>query len=317
MKIIYSVFLVIYLCSCNTVQKKDVHPIQKIENYNINIGLPIDEKISIISPVIINLLNDMDKVDNYLPYELNYEEKKLFIDYYSFLPSIFKNIISEKVLGIYFIENYLGGGMTLPVFSNAGDMYIVLFFNPEILRQNISEWINFRDNSTFSNTESSISVVIESSTDYRALIQTLFHEACHVYDFYNFVTPVRDRKKIPTEFINNVWNDFDEPIEKYNFTKRNNLSFYELGEKIDKEYALDIFTALKNTPFSSLYGSTSWLEDFAETCTWYYLNKYYGIKYTTQLYKDGKLLLSYDPNDNELVTRRYKIFEKIIKLGVH
>jgi hypothetical protein len=313
MKIIYSFFLIFSLVSCNTIQRNNVHPIQRIENYNKNTDLSIEERLLIVSPIIINLLNDMDNVDNYSSYELDYDEKTLFMDYYALLPPKFKNIIFEKVLGIYFIENYLGGGMTLPIFSNNGDMYMVIFFNPEILHQDISKWINYRDNSIFANTDSSISVSIEISSEYRALIHTLFHETCHVYDFYKFVTPVRNRKIIPTEFINNVWNNFDEPIKEYNFTERNSLSFYDQGERIDKAYALNIFMALIDTPFSSLYGSTTWLEDFAETFTWYFLNNYYGIKYTTKLFKNDELILSYDPNDNELVRRRYKIFEEIIE----
>ena len=63
----------------------------------------------------------------------------------------------------------------------------------------------------------------------------------------------------------------------------------------------------------SLYGSTTWIEDFAEAFTWYYLNKNYGINYITLLLENDTTLISYNPNENGLVKNRYKIFEKILE----
>jgi hypothetical protein len=241
------------------------------------------------------------------------------MDYYELLPIKYRNIMEKEVIGVYFINNFLGGGMTLPVFDNNGKMNMVLYFNPEILHQNISEWINFRDNSVFLNNENKISLIVECNSNYFALIHTLVHEASHIYDYYNHVTPFTEKNlrnsetKFPTDFIEGIWVDYDEPVEKYNYEKRKDISFYGLGDKIDKGYAADIFTSLKNTPFNSLYGSKTWAEDFAESFTWYYLNKRYNINYTTRLMENGKTLLFYNPNENGLVKERDKIFEEILE----
>ena len=319
MKISYIVVLVFSLFSCRNQQQDNVPPFQRMENYNGNISFSIEERILATPEMIINSLNEMDNVITYASYELNDDEKQLFMNYYDFLPLKYKNIIIEKVIGIYFINNFLGGGMTLSVFDNSGNMYMVLFFNPEILHTSISEWINFRDNSVFIDNDNKISLITECANNYYALIHTLVHETSHVYDFYNNVTPFteeylkNDQTKIPTDFIKDVWNDIDEPIEEYNYENRKNISFYGLGEKIDKKNAAMIFTSLKNTPFNSLYGSKTWAEDFAESFTWYYLNEYYDTNYITIIMKDEKPLIIYDPKDNELVKRRYEIFEEIVK----
>ena len=319
MKIVYIVVLVFSLLSCRNQQQDNVPPFQRMENYNGNISFSVEERILATPEMIINSLNEMDNVITYASYELNDGEKQLFMNYYDFLPLKYKNVIIEKVVGIYFINNFLGGGMTLSVFDNSGNMYMVLFFNPKILYTSISEWINFRDNSVFIDNDNKISLITECGSNYYALIHTLVHETSHVYDFYNNVTPFteeylkNDQTKFPTDFIKDIWNNIDEPIEEYNYESRKNISFYGLGEKIDKKNAARIFTLLKNTPFNSLYGSKTWAEDFAESFTWYYLSEYYNTNYITIIMEDEKPIIIYDPNDNELVKRRYEIFEEIVK----
>jgi len=313
------VILVFSLFSCKNQQGNNLNSIQKIENYNGNTNFSVEEKLLTTPEIIINYLNKMDNVDNYSSYILDDNDKQLFLNYYNILPLKYKDIINEKVVGIYFINNFLGGGMTEAVFDNNGNMYMVLFFNPEILHKYITEWINFRDNSIFIDNDNTMSLIIECNSNYYALIHTLLHEVSHVYDFYNNVTPFTEeflknsKTKFPTEFVKDIWNDYNEPITEYNFENRKNISFYGLGEKIDIRYAVDFFTSLEKTPFCSLYGSKTWAEDFAESFTWYYLNEYYNIKYVTIMMKNESVLLTYDPNNNELVKRRYKILEEIIK----
>ena len=209
--------------------------------------------------------------------------------------------------------------MTLPVFDNKKNMYMVLFFNPEILHKNISEWIDFRDNSIFLNNRSRLSVKIECNSGYYALFHTLLHEASHIYDFYNYVTPFtepflqNEKTKFPSEFVKNIWKNYNEPIEKYNFINREMIYSYDLGERIDGNLAFGIYESLKNTPFASIYGSKTWAEDFAESFTWYYLKNFYDIDYITTLLFNEEPLLTYNPNDNELVKARYKILEEIIE----
>ena len=316
-KITAIIILVFSLISCKDHRQGNVHPIQKAENYKGSCNSNDPGKILDAPEIIINLLNEMDNVSIYSAYELNDNEKQLFTDYYNLLPAKYKDIITRKVIGIYFISNFLGGGMTLPVYDNNGAMYTVLFFNPNILHKTISEWINFRDNSAFTN-DSAISVIIECNSNYYALIHTLVHEAAHVYDYYNHITPFTeeslkdDKTKFPTEFVNGVWNDYDIPIAEYDFEDRKRISFYELGEKIDRKSATEIFTLLKRTPFSSLYGSTTWAEDFAESFAWYYLKSYCSINYITTI-DDENNSITYDPNENELAKKRYKIFEELVK----
>ena len=315
MKKIYVVLLVFFLFSCKSQQNRNLHPFQRIENYNGNVNLTIEDKLLNTPKIIIDIINNMDHVDYYSSYELDNHERELFLNYFNFLPKKYKEIIEEKVVGIYFVNNFLGGGMTTAIFDKAGNMYIAMFLNPKILHKNISEWINFRDNSAFTNVENIITLKIECDSEFFALIHTLVHEASHVYDYYNFLTPYTEKilinKKFPTEFVENIWIDYNIPNLDFDYSEREYMSFYNLGEKLNINDAIKIYFFLENTPFSSLYGSLTWAEDFAESFTWYYLRKYFNVEYITTIYKNERIMLIYNPNLNQLVKSRYKIFEII------
>jgi len=322
MKHLCIVILVFSLLACKSKNSDNIHPFEWIGSYNGSVLFSIEDRLLNTPEIIIASLNELDNVTNYSSYELSVTEKQLFMDYFELIPEVFKETITDNVIGIYFVNNFLGGGMTLPIFNTNGDMYIVLFFNPKILFQSITEWINYRDNSVFKDNSNNISLTVECYSQYGiqyALLHTLIHEACHVYDYYYNATPYvevflkNEETILPGDFIKDIWIDIDKPIEIFDYTNRENISFYDLGEKMDKGNAIEIYSKLINTPFSSMYGSKTWAEDFAEAFTWYYLNRCFGINYITVLQENNEIKVKYDPNENELVKKRYEIFENILK----
>ena len=317
MKKKYIVLLVFSLFSCRNLQNLIFNPFQRIENYNGNVDLNIEEKLLNTPKIIIDIINNMDSVDYYSSYDLDNNEKVLFLNYFDLLPIKYKEIINEKVIGIYFVKNFLGGGMTGTIFDEYGNMYIAIFLNPEILHTNISEWIKFRDNSVFINDDNNIVLKIECNSDYYALIHTLMHEASHVYDYYNNITPYtetflkNENTKFPTDFIENIWIDYNKPNVEYDYSERKYISFYDLGEKINISNAKMIYSGLKNTPFSSLYGSMTWAEDFAEAFTWYFLQENFNIEYITTIKENENIIVTFNSNVNQLAESRYRILEQI------
>jgi len=139
MKHICIIILVFSLFSCKNQHQNNIYPIQRLENYNGNVNYSVEEKILAAPEIIINSLNEMDNVNNYASYELDDNERQLFMNYYSTIPLKYKNIVNEKVVGIYFVDNFLGGGMTEPIFDSKGNMYMALFFNPEILHRSVTD----------------------------------------------------------------------------------------------------------------------------------------------------------------------------------
>ncbi len=319
------IFIILFsLTSCVTYKALTLEqikalPHKKLESHSVNLNKKIIDRIVSAPPVILDYLKRLDNTDKYIPYELNASEKKLFLEYYEILPPKYKDIIEKKVIAIYFIKNFTGGGMADVIFDKNGTMYIALYFNSQILNKSLSDWITYRDNSSFTDEGKKISIELNCKQGYFGLLHTIIHETSHIYDFYNHNTPFvvpflkNNDQKHNSEFTFNIWRDYFHPEEMYEFPNRKSVTAYGLGKKLDKTLSFDLYKNLNKSPFSSLYGSKNWAEDFAETFTWYYLNYKLNIKYIVNISQDGKESVKFSPTDNELVKKRYKIFESIVK----
>jgi hypothetical protein len=318
-KVYYVLLIFLSIISCKTADSVLNNPYKDIENYNGDVSLSISEKLIMPNQFVIEFLNKMDKTDVYLGYELNGSEKSIFLQYFNMLPKKYQEIINEKVMAIYFINNFQGAGMTDYVLDKDKNMYITLYFNKDLLYKTIGEWIEYRDSSMFYS-DYNINININCATNYLGLLYGLVHESSHVYDFYNHITPFINSwlKNIievnySREFTKEIWKDFNLPIDNYNILSGYEISFYDLGNKIEIIEALELYKKISESPFSSIYGATSWAEDFAETFTWYYLYKNHEILYETEIYYNNEFMIKYCPTDNELVKERYKIFNEIFK----
>ncbi len=315
------IFILFFIVSCSgsrnlSLKQVKSRPLNKIESHQVSLNKKFTDRINSAPQLIIQSLNKMDSTDNYESYNVTPQEKALFIKYYKLLPAKFKEILESKVAAVYFIKNFTGGGMTDCVFDRDGEMYIALYLNPALLNTTLENWINFRDGSSFTDGNNNVMIKSYCGSGHPALIHTLVHEASHIYDFYYHVTPyiayylVKPGDKMTTDFISNVWKDYQKPVDSADFTGRGNLSSYGLGKKLDISHSKVMYRDLNKTPFSSLYGSSSWVEDFAETFTWYYLNRNFNIQYKVVVTdNDGGVIFS--PAEHRLVTDRYKFFEDL------
>jgi hypothetical protein len=313
------ILFICFIISC-TSSKVDIikeNQIRRIESYNGNIDLFLSDKIIDVPENILDYLMEMDSVDNYFPYKITEHEKLLFINYCNILPSSYIDLLNNKVIAIYFIKNFKGGGMTNYLFDESNNMYITLYFNPEIFEKTISEFISYRDNSFFHSND--IVVSIEISSEYKALLYILLHELSHVYDYYNHITPFTElelrniisHSERTTEFVNGIWKNYHSPVERYNKGNYQNISFYDLGKRINDKNIIQMYDKLMETPFISIYSTQNWAEDFAEYYTYYYLKSYMNMEYKTKIYRNGILEKNYNLKENKLINKRLGIMEKI------
>lgn len=288
----------------------------------IDVSIPIESRIQDTPAQVISWLNNMDSTDTYTSHALTEEETLLFSSYAQLLPEKLKKVIAEKVIAVYFIDNFSGGGMTCRAFDNNGNLYMTLFFNPEILHRTMADWLNFRENSYFTDDAPDVSITVECTENYFALLHTLFHEASHVYDFYYHMTPYtepyfrNDASDIKSDFAAMVWHDYNIPVAEYDFPCRNELYSYGLGPAHRRDAAFDIYASLAKTPFPTIYASSNWAEDFAESFTWFYLGVYFDCYYRVRISKNGEgkqETLLHEPHMNRLFTDRFALFRDITR----
>ena len=315
---VYFFAALIFVC-CTSV---NIHKYHTVAFYTskINLDVPVENRIHPASDNVIAMLNNMDSTGKYQPYTLTSEETALFSEYLELLPEKYKQIIKEKTAVVFFIKNFTGDGMTQWAYDKKGTMYMIRFYNPEILHRTMDEWINFRENSFFdADDESDITLTVECSGNYFALLHTLIHEGSHVYDYYYHVTPFTEpflqseHSALKTNFTNKVWEDHSRPVNEYDFLYRDSLSAYGLGPSQNRSRIVTIYSSLSKTPFASLYGTKNWAEDFAESFTWFYLEKHLNCIYRFRISRNNEDVLLYEPLLNPLFTDRFENFRAIMK----
>ena len=262
------------------------------------------ELLDKVRPLEGNAKMFLDSYDSafYTNHELTDEEKSTFIEYYNLLPRKLQNVIKNKVWAIYFIEEMSYGGLTDLIFDNKGEAYCTLYFNIETFYNTMDDWLNYRENTLLKGADEHNKIRVDCSDEWPVFLQIFIHEACHVYDFINDVTPgmfdVSKQTKKNNPYCK-IWKDYSHPVSKYSNEYLEKASYYFFGEQVPVKYGKDIVNHLSKTPFSTIYGAKNWCDDFAETVTFYYLQKKFGISYKITYIEKGKEKAVYNLEKNK------------------
>lgn len=270
------------------------------------------EKVRDFSGNAAVYLKAFDNFDGYTNHTLTDEEKNLFEEYFSYLPEKLQQAVSKNVYAIYFVDGMWYGAMTDFIFDENKCTYCTMFLNPDIFHHSLDEWLTYRDNTIFKDVDDKNKIIVESDSKQLAFMQTFFHEAVHVYDYINHVTPYQFDPSLPYDSKNlffSAWKNMQEPVKKYQNKKFEKTAFYEYGTKIPVKNGKEILEYLGNTPFCTLYAATNWMDDLAEEVTFYYLNKKFGINYKVTYIKNGKIEATYSYVENQ----KSKLYDSLCK----
>ena len=222
----------------------------------------------------------------------------------------------ERLIGIYLINNFIGGGMVEYVLDENSKLYTVIIINPETLHRNISDWITYRENSCFLFNEQNkeeIKIIADCGTKYTGLTYIILHETTHVVDYVLHYTPYvePDMRELglflpETAFSKDIWLDYGLPFQSSDFHQRELITFYGLGNGpyIDGSHAHELYISFSKSPFTSLYGSQNWAEDLVEYFTWYYFCNKLQQPYKIKLQIEGQNVYEYEPIKSERVLKR-------------
>ncbi len=267
---------------------------------------------------------------HYKNHILDAQEKALVQSYLARLPERYKKILADKLTGIYFLDNFAGGGITNWYVDQDNNVYYDITLNSALLDATLAEWMTYRANSFFEQGDYYLTITTERAVS--AVLYGLLHEASHVVDFELTVTPFLDdwfvqlkkqtkgasflekqfsqlkkNNKSATAFTKDVWLDVKKPIRHYRFVQHRHLNAYQIfTEKgvLGNWQLPRMFEALQKTPFVSFYSLTAWYEDFADFFTYYHVNEVEGNTIRLFLHKGDKPYLEYQPFENDLVQKR-------------
>lgn len=270
-------------------------------------------------PFLLRLLMRSDCTESYGAYELSAADRALLDQCIGSQPRMYREIMTARLAAICFVRNFTGAGMTLPVYDESGGIWIVLILNPDLFQKTASEWMSYREASSFRKNSDAAAIRVDCGNA-PALLPIMLHECSHIFDFYSHITPYlmmphKERYHLAdtSDYISGVWESFDRPAKQYDFIERKSLRPYNLGGESDTEISLaaKTYRELEDTPFVSLYGSLRWPDDFAESFCWYAMTQRLHLPYRILVSENERTVLEYSPMDNPMVRKRWDYFEKI------
>ena len=290
------------LLSALTLEDLLQYPSKKTSYYGESFSPVLMEKVRDFSGNAEEYLESFDNFDGYKNHKLSDREKALFEETFALLPEKLQQTVTENVYAIYFVDGMWYGALTDIVYDETRHPYCIMFFNAEAFNYTLDEWLTYRDNTIFKDTDSDNRVVVETGCELSAFVQLFIHESTHVYDFINQVTPYQYIEETPRDNSNlfySIWKNKQEPLKKYQNKKFEQTAFYEYGTKIPIKNGKEIIDYLGKTPFCTPYAATNWMDDFAEEVTFYYLHRRLGIDYKLTYIQNGKAIASYSYVKNQ------------------
>jgi hypothetical protein len=254
-------------------------PQMQFKSYDFDPKIPLENRIGPCPGFLVESMKSMDQKTDYQAYTPTPREKDLIRGYLATLPAPMLQAYRERLLGIYFVKNFTGNGMSGWVPDGAGRIYSWLALNPAAFDKTISETLTGRETSVFAG---DAPVTVDCGSKYKGVLYTVLHEGLHAYDYIRGVTPyvedmvvysTRNGKGLGVSW--DVWQSIKKPRSDADFPHRDRLHFYGLGggAAIPAAEAAKVYKDLMDSPFPSLYASRSWAEDAAELFTFYHLTR--------------------------------------------
>ena len=322
--LLFSVLLT--LLSCTTPEKRFLdtiaqNPSKNLRSYKFDSAAPLIARVKPAPEFLINALRRMDLVDGYSSYAPTPEELALIEKYLTLLPKSHQELLKSRLIAIYFVNNFMGSGLTDYVLDERGYLFAIMAFNPDALKTDISAWMTIRENSCFIKDDPSVRIRVNCGTQYKGFLYALLHESAHLVDYVDHRTPYVEKDMtyiaktaVPssTALTRSVWKDFSTPAPQFEFEQRKNIVFYGLqgGPRIKISDAHKIYQRLEETPFPSLYGSQNWAEDFAELFTWHYFTNTLGQPYEIDLFYGQDRPLQLKPMTFPHVVERNEVLKQ-------
>ena len=319
-------FATLLLLSCATVSKpvftKIVHqrPEKRLDSYTFDPQSSVISRVQAAPDFLMAYLKNIDKRDIYSPYSPTDAETAMIKKYLTKLPSLHQRVLQERLIGIYFVNNFWGSGMADYVLDEVDQIYTIMILNPETMKHDMTAWMTYREGTIYKADDQSIRIAVDCGTEYTGLLYALLHETTHIVDYVMNFTPYPDRdmqllgKTRPeTDFVKDVWAGFDRPEARYDVAKRKDITLYGFknGPHLSLKDAVPLYERFSQTPFASLCGWMAWPEDFAEYVTWSHFTKNLNQPYTITVYALDKPVFTYMPFSSVLVGERARTIGNI------
>jgi hypothetical protein len=228
------------------------------------------------------------------------------------LTPLHRRTLKERLRTISFLDRMPNNALTSTVNPKESFRLCDITVNAAILRQNVSEWLTAKERTCFDMAGSPLRVSFEAGTQLDALTYVLLHEATHVVDAAESITPqiatiaqaATTKARLVTPFIDGVWSDMRLPVARYRDPLREQLLFNTGTRPVPVDRAQAVYESLERTPFVSLYGGRNWFDDLAELVSVYQLTEVLKQPFRIVIRRGNDEIFAYEPMKSPLVRSR-------------
>lgn len=326
--------------SCKKEEKEwwKTHPAKNPATWKLDAATPIEKRVAPPPDYVMDYYNKfdgelMDKDKPFRPYTPTARETAEIEAVIRALPAEYIEKLKPRLLGIYFVENMIGTGLTDFAPGKDGENFVFMLFNPSSLRISASEWITSKEKTAFKFNEPGWELNIDLGGEGSGFYYIFLHEISHAYDYVAGVTPLEPGSETAINYVRlfetggaareypftaQAWIDFDKPAAFARFKGIDKVTFYGLndGPKLSITDASQVYSALETKPFATLYATMNWMEDFAELMAAYMHTRTYGRPWTLTVSRDGKAVYRInDPLARKSMGGRVDFAEKLLRDG--
>ena len=312
------------------------HAVKKLAFWQPMLKLPLSQRIGPAPPELIDLLR-LDTIAQAIPSKpraptVTPEFVSEVVSAFDELPQAVKNLLTTKLLGIYFIEDIGGTGFTDMVFdANGTPMAGFVVLDPSVLmKQKANEWASWKENTPFmSGPEFRLTAEIETASQNNrknAIQYILLHELAHIISIGGTIHPRWDTapKDLPSlssySYFQLSWtrskdgNNYESLFDK-DFPQRRYVVYY-FGARIAAGQMLRVYEALERTNFVTLYGATRPGDDFAEAFVTYVHTILMKRPFAVRIYQGEKEVKVFEAcwSQPRCADKR-KLLEKLLGVG--
>lgn len=245
-------------------------------------------------------------------HHLSEKEQSKIITAFATLPPLHQRILKSHLRSINFLDNMPNTALTSTVNPGETHQLFDITFRAEILNQDVSDWLTWKERTCFDSTGSTLRVSIQAG-HLDAFLYVLLHEATHVVDGSLGITPKilsQDGQILPdslvTDFIGGIWTGHTSVATAYKSPLLDSLVYRRGGKPLPIRQARRVYQDLAKSPFVSLYGRSSWHEDLAEYITVYHFTQKLGQPFAIKIQNGKQPVFEYKPMQSALVSKRFK-----------
>ena len=277
--------------------------------YPFDSGLTLAARVQPAPATVLQLFRDAGMSPTH--HRLTEDEQKKVAAAFGRLPPLHQRTLKSHLGSISFLDNMPNTALTSTANPGEAHKLFNITFRAEILKQDVSQWLTWKELTSFDTTGSTIRVSIQAG-HLPAFQYVLLHEATHVVDGALGITPNYESSRgqalpdsLVTDFVVGIWAQHTVVASTYKNSLLDSLVFRRGGKPLPIDQAKRVYQALKQTPFVSLYGRSSWHEDLAEYVSVFHFTQKLGQPFTISVRKGNQEVFSFKPTQSALVRKRF------------